>query len=79
MTRINTNNPDNPLQFEVRKVQQQTDGRSLSIVIPNRYSKRMGLHKGDLLKIYLDYGGKLLVSEKVDLSRSTIEEDGGGQ
>jgi hypothetical protein len=65
--RINSNNPNNPLQFEVRRVQQQTDGRSLSVVIPNRFSKRMGLVKGDLLKSYLENFGNKLVFEKVDL------------
>ena len=61
---INSNNPNNPLQFEVRRVQQQTDGRSLSVVIPNRFSKRMGLTKGDLLKSYLENVGNKLVFEK---------------
>jgi antitoxin component of MazEF toxin-antitoxin module len=66
-TRINSNNPNNPLRFEVRRVQQQTTGRSLSVVIPNRYSKRMGLQKGDLLNIRLESGSKLIF-EKVNLS-----------
>jgi hypothetical protein len=80
--RINSNNPNNPLQFEVRRVQQQTDGRSLSVVIPNRFSKRMGLTKGDILKSYLENFGNKLVFEKVDLGSgsgnqiSTVE---GGQ
>jgi antitoxin component of MazEF toxin-antitoxin module len=65
--RINSNNPNNPLRFEVRRVQQQTTGRSLSVVIPNRYSKRMGLQKGDLLNIRLESGSKLIF-EKVNLS-----------
>ena len=64
--RINTNNPNNPLRFEVRRVQQQTSGRSLSVVIPNRYSKRLGLRKGDLLNVHLESGSKL-VFEKVNL------------
>ena len=69
--RINSNNPNNPLQFEVRRVQQQTDGRSLSVVIPNRFSKRMGLIKGDLLKSYLENFGNKLVFEKVNLTAVT--------
>jgi hypothetical protein len=64
--RINTNNPDNPLRFEVRRVQQQQNGRSLSVVVPNRYAKRMGLAKGDLLNIRLESGSKLIF-EKVNL------------
>ena len=66
-TRINSNNPNNPLRFEVRRVQQQTTGRSLSVVIPNRYSKQMGLQKGDLLNIRLESGSKLIF-EKVNPS-----------
>ena len=68
--RTNSNNHNNPLKFEVRRVQQQTDGRSLSVVIPTQYSKRMNLHKGDLLKSYLEnYGdSNKLVFEKVDLT-----------
>jgi len=68
--RINTNNPSNPLHFEVRKVQQQQNGRSLSVVVPNRYAKRMGLAKGDLLNIRLEAGSKLIV-EKVNLLSGT--------
>jgi hypothetical protein len=68
--RINSNNPNNPLQFEVRRVQQQTDGRSLSVVIPNRFSKRMCITKGDILKSYLENFGNKLVFEKVELSSS---------
>jgi hypothetical protein len=64
--RINSNNPNSPLQFEVRRVQQQTDGRSLSVVIPNSYSKKMGLQKGDLLKMRLT-SRKELISEKLEL------------
>ena len=64
--RINTNNPTNPLRFEVRRVQQQTDGRSLSVVIPNNYSKKMGLQKGDLLKMHLT-SNRELISEKLEL------------
>ena len=66
-TRINSNNPNNPLRFEVRRVQQQTTGWSLSVVIPNRYCKRLGLQKGDLLNVHLESGSKL-VFEKVNLS-----------
>jgi antitoxin component of MazEF toxin-antitoxin module len=66
-SRINANNPTNPLRFEVRRVQQQTDGRSLSVVIPNSYSKKMGLQKGDLLKIHLNENNRSLVSEKLEL------------
>ncbi len=65
--RINTNNPTNPLRFEVRRVQQQTDGRSLSVIIPNSYSKKMGLQKGDLLKMHLNENNRSLVSEKLEL------------
>jgi hypothetical protein len=65
-SRINTNNPNNPLRFEVRRVQQQTDGRSLSVVIPNSYSKTMGLQKGDLLKMRLT-SSRELISEKLEL------------
>jgi antitoxin component of MazEF toxin-antitoxin module len=64
--RINTNNPNNPLKFEVRRLQQQTDGRSLSVVIPTKYTRKMNLSKGDLLKMSLK-DDRLLISEKVDL------------
>jgi hypothetical protein len=64
--RINANNPTNPLRFKVRRVQQQTDGRSLSVVIPNSYSKKMGLQKGDLLKMHLT-SNRELISEKLEL------------
>jgi antitoxin component of MazEF toxin-antitoxin module len=64
--RINQNNPNNPLRFEVRRIQQQTDGRSYSVVIPNRFSKKMGLSKGDLLKMSLQ-DSRLLISEKLNL------------
>jgi antitoxin component of MazEF toxin-antitoxin module len=38
----------------------------LYVVIPNRYSKRLGLRKGDLLNVHLESGSKL-VFEKVNL------------
>jgi antitoxin component of MazEF toxin-antitoxin module len=66
--RINTNNPSNPLHFEVRKVQQQRNGSSLMVTLPTRYIKRMSLKRGDLLKMYLGYGDKSLIAQKVDLS-----------
>jgi hypothetical protein len=79
--RINSNNPNSPLQFEVRRVQQQTDGRSLSVVIPNSYSKKMGLQKGDLLKMRLT-SRKELISEKLELEGNpgnvAIETELGG-
>jgi antitoxin component of MazEF toxin-antitoxin module len=65
--RINTNNPNNPLKFEVRRLQQQTDGRSLSVVIPTKYTRKMNLSKGDLLKASLESNNKKLVFEKVNL------------
>jgi antitoxin component of MazEF toxin-antitoxin module len=79
MTRINTNNPNNPLKFEVRRIQQQTDGRSLSVVIPNRFSKKMGLSRGDLLKMTLQKD-RLLISEKVNIddSNTVITTEIGG-
>ena len=36
----------------------------------------MGLTKGDLLKIYLQEDGHLLISEKVDLSPSVLAQAG---
>jgi len=66
--RTNSNNPNNPLKFEVRRVQQQTDGRSLSVVLPAQYTRRMNVSKGDLLKMYLD--DRRLISEKVELGSS---------
>ena len=68
--RINTNNPSNPLHFEVRKIQQQRNGRSLMVTLPTSYIKRMSLKRGDLLKMYLGYGDKSLIAQKVDLSPS---------
>ncbi|HKG87947.1 MAG TPA: hypothetical protein VKA95_06440 [Nitrososphaeraceae archaeon] len=64
--RINSNNPQDPLKFQVRRIQQQTDGRSLSIIIPSIFSKKLNLHRGDLLKASLESGSKL-VFEKVNL------------
>jgi hypothetical protein len=66
VNRTNTNNPNNPLKFEIRKVQQQSDGRSYSLVIPNRFSRKMGISKGDLMKIYLE-DNRLLISERINL------------
>jgi hypothetical protein len=38
--RININDFDNVLHFEVRKVQQQRNGRSLMVALPIRYTKK---------------------------------------
>jgi antitoxin component of MazEF toxin-antitoxin module len=65
MTRISTDNAAN-IGFEVRRLQQQTDGRSLSVVIPTKYSKKLGLRKGDLLKIHIQ-DNRFLISEKINL------------
>jgi antitoxin component of MazEF toxin-antitoxin module len=72
--RINSNNPSNPLHFEVRKVQQQRNGRSLMVTLPTNYTRKMELKRGDLLKMFIDTDDKSLVCEKVDL---TTHQQGG--
>jgi len=65
--RTNTNNPSNTLQFEVRKVQQQQNGRSLMVTLPTPYIKKLSLRRGDLLKMSLGHGDKSTILQKVDL------------
>jgi len=51
-------------QIEIRKVQAYTGERSLTIVLQKIFSERLGIDKGDFLKVRLD--GSKLVLEKAD-------------
>lgn len=62
--------------MEVRKIQKNNDGTSLSIVIPNTFCERLGLRYGDLMMMRLDAGNKIILSEKVDLSPSVLAQAG---
>jgi antitoxin component of MazEF toxin-antitoxin module len=62
--------------MEVRKIQRNTDGTSLSVVIPNNFCEKLGLRYGDLMMMRLDAGNKIILSEKVDLSPSVLAQAG---
>jgi bifunctional DNA-binding transcriptional regulator/antitoxin component of YhaV-PrlF toxin-antitoxin module len=51
--------------IEIRKVQAYTGERSLTIVLPKIFSEKLGIDKGDFLKVQLE--GSRLILEKADL------------
>jgi formylmethanofuran dehydrogenase subunit D len=51
--------------FEIRKVQAYSGERSLTFVLPKIYSEKLGIAKGDFLKVHID-DGKLVV-QKADV------------
>lgn len=51
-------------EIEIRKVQAYTGERSLTIVLPKIFSEKLGIDKGDFLKVRLE--DSRLVLEKAD-------------
>jgi len=51
-------------QMEIRKVQAYTGERNITIVLPKIFSEKLGIVKGDFLKVLLDNGR--LILEKAD-------------
>ena len=62
--------------MEVRKIQRNNDGTSLSVVIPNAFCEKLGLRYGDLMMMRLDAANKIILSEKVDMSPSVLAQAG---
>jgi bifunctional DNA-binding transcriptional regulator/antitoxin component of YhaV-PrlF toxin-antitoxin module len=52
-------------KIELRRVQAYAGERSLTIVLPKVFSEKLGIEKGDFLKVRLE-DNKLLI-EKADL------------
>jgi hypothetical protein len=67
------NKKNNPLPFEIRKVQSTT--RCLMLSLPKKFTDYLAITKGDLLKIQLeknmnpDSGGKIVLS-KIDVANT---------
>jgi bifunctional DNA-binding transcriptional regulator/antitoxin component of YhaV-PrlF toxin-antitoxin module len=51
--------------YEIRRVQAYSGERSLTFVLPKIYSEKLGISKGDFLKVCIE-GGKLVV-QKADV------------
>lgn len=51
-------------KFELRKLQKTTTGDSYTIIIPKKYMLKMGIDRGDFIKIMLDREGKRIIMEK---------------
>ena len=51
--------------YEILKVQAYSGERSLTFVLPKIYSEKLGIEKGDFLKVYVE-DGKLVV-QKADV------------
>jgi bifunctional DNA-binding transcriptional regulator/antitoxin component of YhaV-PrlF toxin-antitoxin module len=51
--------------YEIRKVQAYSGERSLTFVLPKIYSEKLGIEKGDFLKVHIE-DGKLVV-QKADV------------
>jgi bifunctional DNA-binding transcriptional regulator/antitoxin component of YhaV-PrlF toxin-antitoxin module len=51
--------------FEIRKVQAYSGERSLTFVLPKIYSEKLGIEKGDFLKVHIE-DAKLIV-QKADV------------
>jgi antitoxin component of MazEF toxin-antitoxin module len=51
--------------IEIKKIQALTGERSLTFVLPKIYSEKLGIGKGDFLKVHIE-DGKLVV-QKADL------------
>jgi hypothetical protein len=77
LLRVNhTGNPNNPMPYEVRKVQ---DCSNLILVsIPKRFTRWMHIRKGSLVKVQFvsDAAGCRVIVTKVDVDGD--EDDGGG-
>jgi bifunctional DNA-binding transcriptional regulator/antitoxin component of YhaV-PrlF toxin-antitoxin module len=51
--------------IEIRRVQAYRGERSLTIVLPKIFSEKLGIEKGDFLKVLLD--NNMIILEKADL------------
>lgn len=51
--------------IEIRRVQDYSGERSLTIVLPKIFSERLRIEKGDFLKVHLE--NNRLILEKADL------------
>ena len=51
--------------IEIKTIQALTGERSLTFVLPKIYSEKLGIEKGDFLKVHIE-DGKLVV-QKADL------------
>ncbi|HEY7080847.1 MAG TPA: AbrB/MazE/SpoVT family DNA-binding domain-containing protein [Nitrososphaeraceae archaeon] len=51
--------------IEIRRVQAYSGERSMTIVLPKIFSEKLGIGKGDFLKVQLD--NSRLILEKADL------------
>ncbi len=52
-------------KIAIRKVQAYSGERSLTIVLPKIFAEKMGIGKGDFLKVHLE--GDKLVVQKADV------------
>jgi bifunctional DNA-binding transcriptional regulator/antitoxin component of YhaV-PrlF toxin-antitoxin module len=51
--------------YEIRRVQAYSGERSLTFVLPKIYSEKLGIAKGDFLKVHIEDGK--LVLQKADV------------
>lgn len=68
----NSNNTNNPMPYEVRKVQNTSHLAMISV--PKRFADSMNIRKGSLVKIQYNKDGRTLIISKVHIDG----EDGGG-
>lgn len=61
----NSSNPNNPMPYEVRKVQDSS--RLVFITVPKRFADSMGIKKASLVKIQYDKNGRTLIITKVHI------------